>query len=87
VFVTEGFDSGVPELAVMSPDGSGVTRVSSTTGAGEPAWSRDGARLTFALVPCTASGCPAGGLFRINPDGSELPRLTSGPDHSPVWRP
>jgi Tol biopolymer transport system component len=87
LFTSTRFGSGVPELALMGLDGSEVTRVSPTTGAAEPAWSRDGARIVFALVPCTASGCPPEGLFQINPNGSGLTRLTSGPDHWPAWRP
>jgi len=62
-------------ISVMAADGS-VLRF--LAGGGEPAWSRDGAKLVFV---------GDNGLFEINADGSNLKRLTTGHHGAPAWRP
>ena len=63
------------ELALMAPDGSGVTRL---TSGWTPAWSPDGSKILFG---------DTGGLFVINPDGSGRTQRTSGYHYAPAWRP
>lgn len=71
----------------MDPVGSGVTRVSSGTGASDPAWSPDGLRILFTGLACRFSGCTSTGLFVMNADGTGLTPLTTGPDYYADWRP
>lgn len=47
----------------------------------EPAWSPDGSRIAFS------SNRAGGGIWVIRRDGSDLVRLTSGPDSQPAWSP
>ena len=63
------------EIAVMTPDGTGVTRI---VDGFSPVWARDGTKLVF-----TGRG---GGLFVSNADGSNVARLTTT-GSSPAWRP
>jgi Tol biopolymer transport system component len=63
------------EIALMAPDGTGVTRI---VDGFSPVWSRDGTKLVFAGR--------GGGLFISNADGSNVTRLTTT-GHSPAWRP
>lgn len=44
----------------------------------DPAWSPDGSRLVFGGFD---------GLYVIGADGTNRTRLTTGPHHSPAWRP
>ena len=85
-FTTTRF--GVNELAIMAPNGTGLTRPSPGTGASAPSWSPDGTMLAFARLTCDGySGCTFLGLSRMNADGSEITQITSGPsDHAPSWR-
>jgi Tol biopolymer transport system component len=86
-FTTNTF--GITEIAVMAPDGGGVTRLSPGTGAMQPAWSRDGATIAFAGFTCDIyTGCLARGLFRMNADGTGVTPLTTNTrDRAPAWRP
>jgi Tol biopolymer transport system component len=59
-------------------DGSAAHEVTPLElGAGEPAWSPDGTRLTFT----------AGGIAIAAADGSGMTKLTTGADTSPAWAP
>jgi len=74
------------QLAVMNPDGSGVTGVGQVFDALDPAWSPDGSRIAFALAQC-GYPCQSAGVFLIAPDGTGLSQLTVGADYAPAWRP
>lgn len=62
-------------VVLMSADGGAVTEISEGW---EPAWSRDGGSLVYARED---------GLFRIDTNGSNSVRLTSGNHYAPAWRP
>jgi len=74
------------QLAVMNPDGSGVTGVGQVLDALDPAWSPDGTRIAFAVAQC-GYPCQSVGVFLIAPDGTGLSQLTVGADYAPAWRP
>ena len=63
------------EIALISASGGPFTVI---TEGFDPAWSRDGAKLVFARDD---------GLFTIDPDGTNLKRLTTGRHREPAWRP
>jgi Tol biopolymer transport system component len=68
-------------LAVASSDGSGVTLLPQLTARdADPAWSPGGHRLVF-------TGRQAGrrNLYLVDPDGSNLSRLTTGGARAPAW--
>jgi Tol biopolymer transport system component len=73
--------TGTVQLMRVQTDGEGLRQI--TTGskpATEPAFSPNGRRIAFARL--------GSGLFAMNPDGTGLRRLTSGPrDIYPVWSP
>jgi TolB protein len=81
---TEGF--GLFGYA-MSPDGSGLRRLSHHY-VEYPAWSPDGARIAFMAQEPGASGDnPDYNVFVMNADGSDVRRLTTTPgsDGWPEW--
>jgi Tol biopolymer transport system component len=65
-------DAGAPDLFTISPDGTGLTRLTTTTDRGgaaeEPAWSVDGTRVYFSHT--TADG--ANGLAVVAATGGEV---------------
>jgi TolB protein len=70
---------GRSSIALMSPDGSGFTRL---VPGRRPAWSPDGSRMVFV----GESNAP--GLYVVNADGSGLTRITNNPaDTAPSWGP
>ena len=85
--------SGIPQIYVMNTDGSQLTPVTNAdTGACQPAWSPDGTQLVF-ISPCRARGdlsgsaYPDSSLYLMNADGTELSKLTPGPESNfdPAW--
>ena len=70
------------DLYLVHPDGSGLTAITTEGAAGGSdqggaAWSPDGTRLLFTVVP----GGPVkrGDLWTVNVDGTDLTRLTYAP--------
>ena len=74
-FATNRFTSGRIDIALLTPAGTDLRRLTSGF---DPAWSPDGSKIAFA---------GGDGLFTIQPDGSNLRRLTTGQHHDPAWRP
>jgi hypothetical protein len=62
-------------IATIAPAGGAITKL---TEGFDPAWSRDGTKLIFAR---------SDGLFRMNRNGSDVQRLTTGRHRAPAWRP
>jgi len=87
---TRSLDATTEGLYVMNADGSGVTKLSTgnphNTG---PSWSPDGTRIAFHSWP--EVGPAYGGIYLIDPDGSDLVELTHPPAYSgdffPAWSP
>lgn len=82
------------QLWLADPDGSRVTRVATPRGIHPrtPSWSPDGTRIAFSdleFVTTTAGREQRGHIYVIEPDGSNLKQLTSGPyeDERPDWSP
>lgn len=77
---------GTNELYVMNADGSGITRLTHNVGfQGEPAWSRDGARISF---DCTVE--PGNwDICAIDANGTNVVRLTAEPsgEAGAAWSP
>jgi len=74
-FTTNRFNPTVTDVALMTPTGTGITRLIEGS---DPAWLPDGLNLIFASI---------NGLFRIQANGSGLTRLTTGRHREPAWRP
>jgi PKD repeat protein len=88
VSTTSWGDIPASEIAVMYPDGSGVTQVTLLeTVAYSPKWSSAGTRIAFvALDPVADFGLgPWSYVAVFNADGTGLTGLDWG--HSPSWRP
>jgi len=79
---------GLSAIYMVNSDGTGLTRL--TWGEPplgpldlEPAWSPDGTKIAFS----SASGGYRWGICLMDPDGSDIVRLTDGLDWSPAWSP
>lgn len=84
-FATTRF-GGVSEIALMTPAGTGITRVLPGMLATQPTWSEDGSTIVVAGMSCDLSGCVHSGLFRMGVDGSDVTQLTGDRDYAPAWR-
>ena len=73
--------TGPLQLIRVQANGGGLKQITKgNLSATEPAFSPDGKRIAFARL--------GSGIFRLNPDGTGLRRLTSGArDIYPVWSP
>jgi PKD repeat protein len=83
VFSTSRY--GGQDLAVMNPDGSGVTRVTQGVAASAPDWSSDGRRIAFVDHTTYYDSYGWSSVAVINADGTNLIQLGLG--HAPSWRP
>ena len=89
--VFSSYRDGDGDLFVMNADGSGLRRVLEHEGEDlAPAWSPDGAWITFVSRRATESGSQDMDVFVVRPNGTGLANLTDDPDHSdsnPRWLP
>jgi len=76
-------DNPFTDIAIVNPDGSGLTRLTNAQGE-YPTWSPDGTRLAFASA---RDGNYE--IYVMNVDGTDQTRLTNNPDYdmSPSWSP
>lgn len=79
------FDNGLPDLFVISDDGTGLRQVT-RGGAMSPTWSPDGTLLAYRNLP---NGSIDGGhIFIVKPDGTRARQLTNGSEEGdPAWAP
>jgi len=73
-FSTSRFNSGGTDIALMTPAGTDIRRL---TRGFDAAWLPDGSKLVFSLPD---------GLFTIGRDGSDPTRLTRGSHRDAAWR-
>jgi hypothetical protein len=66
-------------IAIMNADGSGLVRLTTTTGLAHPTWSPDGRTIAFANTTANA-------IEWISADGRERGRIIEN-GSSPAWRP
>ncbi len=89
---------GVSEVYRMASDGTGATRLTTTTGTGfenrATNWSPDGTEIVFQssrdpLPPGSPAGSNRLEIYTMNADGSNLTRLTNNVtrDTLPAWSP
>jgi hypothetical protein len=80
---------GISGIFVINADGSGLRRVTYTTGGidYDPTWSPDGARIAFIKLDSNTDPNPTD-IYVVNADGSNLTKLTNASrDWAPVWSP
>ena len=77
------------DIYATNPDGTGVTRLTTTTGLDEqPAWSPDGAKIAFASARNAVTGNTLD-IYVMDANGANVNRLTTaaGNDTAPTWSP
>jgi Tol biopolymer transport system component len=79
------------DIAVVPSGGGGILTIPNTGRGFHPAWSPDGTRIVFSSDRdgLFHNNTPARELYRVNPDGSGLTRLTNNTvnDDWPTWSP
>jgi TolB protein len=80
------------DVFVMDADGDDVGQLTPEADgkmSGQPTWSPDGEYIVFMRGQSVHSAVTSrfGALFVMRADGSEVRRLTSGPDTAPAWSP
>jgi len=80
------------DVFVMDADGDDVRQLTPEADgkmSGQPSWSPDGDHIVFMRGQSVHSAVPSrfGALFVMRADGSEVRRLTGGPDTAPAWSP
>jgi dipeptidyl aminopeptidase/acylaminoacyl peptidase len=76
------------DVYVVSPDGSGLRRLTDDPGADfDPSWSPDGRRIAYRHEG--GGGDASAEIYVMNANGSQKHNLTRRPgqDHSPAWSP
>lgn len=81
VFATDRYSAGYAQLALMQPDGSGVTPLG--VYGYDPDWSPDGSRIVFVVYRPTAQ---FDDIAVVNTDGTGLATV-AGWAWDPAWRP
>jgi hypothetical protein len=76
--------TGVADIYVIRPDGTGLRRLTRDQKSFDPAWSPDGTRITFASDRAGSSGAPE--IYVMKADGSNVRRLTRSPHEPTDWR-
>jgi TolB protein len=81
-------DPDDPVLALIQPDGSGLTPLSPLPGVYQPAWSPDGSKIVARILNQAHPGTPPmSRLFTVNADGTGFIVLSAPADHLPTWEP
>ena len=81
-------DPDDPILALIHPDGTGLTPLPTPHGVYQPAWAPDGSKLGARYLPTRDAGSGGGSfIITVNPDGTGAIVLSGPADHLPSWGP